>query len=464
MKRFLTPLAAFAIGSAIAAEVTIEPSEFTIRHTFTAHALPAQSEAITINPQSWTTFEITRIADHGTAVKKGEVLIAFDSEPLDQRIEDFERAIAQREHSIARTRLELTNLKETSKERLEASRRAAAEAADDYEHYTTVRHAMDLESSEQSIKSAEQRLQSASEELRQLRRMYEADDLVEETEEIILTRQKSAVEAAELNLRHERISQARRLESTLPRHITKLLETKDETARKLATDEQEIPRAIAMKEAELAGLEVTQSRETETLAKLKADRVFMEITAPVDGVFYYGPIEDGAWTPGELPKSLVVGGRPPVKRPLATIIPANASMRLHAQLDEATARSLAGTKAGGIATLAGREDLAIPVALESLAGMPNPAKRHHAVLSAEWADGAQPAPGAAVEVNVIAYSHDEAISVPKSALTLGGEGWSVEVKLADGKTERRTVSRGRVNGDKVEILSGLESGQVILTP
>jgi len=86
------------------------------------------------------------------------------------------------------------------------------------------------------------------------------------------------------------------------------------------------------------------------------------------------------------------------------------------------------------------------------------------VLSAEWADGAQPAPGAAVEVNVIAYSHDEAISVPKSALTLGGEGWSVEVKLADGKTERRTVSRGRVNGDKVEILSGLESGQVILTP
>ena len=37
-------------------------------------------------------------------------------------------------------------------------------------------------------------------------------------------------------------------------------------------------------------------------------------------------------------------------------------------------------------------------------------------------------------------------------------------KLADGKTERRNVLRGAQSGDEVEILSGLEAGQVIIVP
>jgi hypothetical protein len=38
------------------------------------------------------------------------------------------------------------------------------------------------------------------------------------------------------------------------------------------------------------------------------------------------------------------------------------------------------------------------------------------------------------------------------------------VKLADGKTERRPVKRGRVFNDECEILSGLETGQVVVVP
>ena len=38
------------------------------------------------------------------------------------------------------------------------------------------------------------------------------------------------------------------------------------------------------------------------------------------------------------------------------------------------------------------------------------------------------------------------------------------MKLADGKTERRPVKRGRISGENTEILSGLEVGQVVIAP
>jgi hypothetical protein len=50
------------------------------------------------------------------------------------------------------------------------------------------------------------------------------------------------------------------------------------------------------------------------------------------------------------------------------------------------------------------------------------------------------------------------------ALRFDPEGWTVAVKLDDGKTGRRVVQRGRVFDGKCEITSGLETGQVVVPP
>ena len=470
MKRSLAP--ALALLAALPAtmtgeetkKLTIQPGEFVIRESFTARAFPTDPVPVSIAAESWSAFEITSIAPHGAAVEEGDVLIAFSGDDLLRKIEDLENTVANREHEIAAATLELTNLKETAEERLAASRRAAKEAADDHEYYIETRHPIDLEAAEQSIKRSEQRLLSANEELVQLKRMYEADDLVEETEEMILTRQRDAVEAAEFALRFEKLQQARRLETTLPRHIETLVETKKQTARKLATDEEEIPRTITLKEAALEALKTTQARERETLAKLTADRELLEITAPADGTFYYGAIENGEWTTGDLLRPLVVGGSPPVKRQLATFIPAETTLTFHAMLDEATARSIGDEKPGGLAVLTGRGDVSIPVTVASVSHVPSPALRHHAILTAEWPEDVRIAPGASAEVHLITHAREEAILVPVKALAFGPGGWEIEVKLADGKTQKRQVTRGRAHDDKVEILDGLEAGQVIVLP
>ena len=74
------------------------------------------------------------------------------------------------------------------------------------------------------------------------------------------------------------------------------------------------------------------------------------------------------------------------------------------------------------------------------------------------------ATGATAQIRLIAYQQPTAVVVPNKALAFGAAGWTVEVKLADGKTEHRTVKRGRVSGDETEIVSGLEVGQVIVVP
>ncbi len=445
-------------------KLTIEPGAFVIRETFTARAFPSDPIPVTIAAESWSGFRITDITPHGASVSEGDVLISFDGRELHQRIEDLEKAVARREHEIATATLELANLRETADERLDAARRAAEEAANDYEYYVETRHPIDVEASEQSVKRAKQRLLSTNEELVQLKRMYEEDDIVEETEEMILTRQRDSVEAAQFALRMEKLQQERRVGTTLPRHIESLRETKKQTARALATAKQEIPRAVTLKQAAVEEMTTTQARETDTLAKLKTDREFLEITAPADGTFYHGAIENGEWTTGELLRQLVIGGRPPVQRQIATFIPEGASIEFHAHLEEAVARSIGTEKPSGLATLTGRGDISIPVTVSGVSPVPTPAGRHHAVLTAEWPQGPRIAPGASAEVHLITYSREDAILVPADALEFGPDGWEIEIKLADGKTEMRNVTRGRSHNDRIEILDGLEAGQVIVMP
>ena len=65
---------------------------------------------------------------------------------------------------------------------------------------------------------------------------------------------------------------------------------------------------------------------------------------------------------------------------------------------------------------------------------------------------------------MVSYTAEKAIVVPTKALSFGPEGWTVKVKLADGKNEARPVTRGKDDGERTEITAGLEVGQVVMVP
>ena len=147
-------------------------------------------------------------------------------------------------------------------------------------------------------------------------------------------------------------------------------------------------------------------------------------------------------------------------------------MRLVAQVDEATARTLRKPLKGSL-TATGREDIALTATLENVATLPALDGKYRINLTPEWPENEKlefpadldVAAGMNFECRFIVHHDDEVITLPAKALQPGEGGtWTVQVKTADGKGSARTVTRGRISGDKVEITSGLENGQVIVVP
>jgi len=447
-----------------AGEITIEQRPFFIEKSFTATVLPSgDCQLIALKPEVWQNFTLLEIAAHGAKVTNGEILVRLDPEAIEQMLQDSRMVLTALTLALARAELDLKSLQESAPHRLEATRRAAAVAKQENNYFTEVRRKAAEGTATQSLKRTQQILANQREELRQLTKMYEADDVTEDTEEIILIRQQDAVAAAEFALSMEALDHTRTLEVSLPREAQTLADAERDTALQALKSEQEIPRAIELKKIKLETLKTTFARQQKSFEDHKKDRKLCEIKAPADGTFYHGPIENGKWTTGELLKAIVPGKPVPLHLAFATFIPADSQLGFVALLDEATQRSLKPDLTG-FALLPGSEDLEIPVKLVQLARYPRPDFTYEAEFSVTWPQDRIPAIGSSAQVRIVSYQKPMAIAVPTKVISSASGGWTVEVKLADGKTEHRPIQRGLSSEDETEILSGLAVGQVVVVP
>ncbi len=449
-----------------AGEIVIEPRPFEIVVELDAKAMPAKDVAwVRLQPEEWSSFSIIALADHGQSVLKGDTLVAFDAQAIDRRIADLKQSTTRLTLNLADARESLAQLKETAPHRLDAARRAAETAANDFEYFTKTDRKAEEEKSVQRLEYNRQRLDNEKEELRQLKQMYAADDVTEDTEEIILTRQQNAVKMAEFELRMATLQHERRVEVLLPRTAIDMANAKRDTAIAQRRAETSIPRDIELATGRLLALETELQRDQELLAKLQKDRALFEIKASADGIFYHGALDKGRWTTGELIRSLKVGGLAPLEQAFATLVPAGTPLELVAHTSASTARRLKTGNTGN-AVLGGREDLDIPVTVEQAALVPDTDGQYAVRLKASWPKDIASAvhAGNPAKAQLVSYQNPKAIVIPQAALSYGSAGWQVKVKLADGKTEQRRVKRGAQDGGDIEILSGLEAGQVIITP
>lgn len=459
--KYLVP--AIIAANVQAGELTLETKPFALTHTFDATALPRDAVPFRLDPEAWAAFEILSIAGHGSSVKKGEALLVLDAEEIDRQIADLRQAISTETLGLAQAELDLVTLEKTVPEQLARLKRAAEIAATELEYFTETRRKAEEEGAEQSLKRQQQVLASYQEELKQLLQMYEADDITEDTEEIILQKQRDSVEYAEFALRMEKLDRKRKLEVLLPREAVSLTEKRDDAALQLDKASKDLPRSLDLKKLEVAGLKTSLARRKEALADLEKDRDLFEVKAPADGIFYHGAIDEGKWTTGDIVKELKVGGNVPVGVDFATFIPATADLVVHAFLKQSDAAALAAG-AEGMATLPGREFMPVPVKIATVSEVPDPGGTYPVTLTATWPETLAPVAGQNLEVRMVSYAAEDALTVPVKALDYGASGWTVEVKLADGKTERRAVTRGRTSGEQAEITGGLEAGQVVIVP
>ncbi len=460
--RHLLLFITLAVSNVLAEDYTVEPKKFSVETSLDAAFLPSKSVAIKINPEEWTDFTITSLREHGTRVKKGSPLIEIDSRALDKKISTLEKSIQLGELQLAQKQQDLQQLEITTPRSLEAYARSEREAAENLDHYLSTHQALEIERAKRNVTRAEFSLASQEEELGQLLKMYDEDGKTEETEEIILKRARYYVEYAKFSLESARKEADWELKTEIPRRLDGKKRTAENARIANAEAVHKLPRELRIKQEETAKAVKDHEEEKEKLAKLMADRGMMDISAPVDGIVYYGEMKDGKWTADAADKLLQVGGKLRAHTTLMTIIPDNAAVELCAMASE---EELAGISTGatGYATIKKNPLKSFPVKITNVASYPSTKGTFLTTLAADLPADQAAVPGTRASVKIITNSMDQALVVPLDYLkTTDSGGHTLQVKLADGKTATRGVTVAASNDKSAVISGGIEQGQVIV--
>lgn len=431
-----------------------------------AVALPSGGVPISIEPEVWKTSKIEKFVAHGASVKKGDTLFWIDTKALDEKIEDLTKERVKQKLALKKAELEFLSFKATTEESIAKAKLDYRRFQEDYDYYKVVTRPQAVSDIKYKVKRSKDYLAYSQEELDQLLKMYEEDGLTEETEEIIIQRSKNSLVASKRSVANAERTAKFKLKVAGPRADQDWLQKAVTKKREYELALKTLPLDLELKELGFAKLKEADAKSEEKLNDLKADRKLLEFRSPVDGVVYFGEFKDGRWVSEVAKKAIRKGGALPVKTTLMTIVPADSELKFNAFLNEG---QKALFKAGQVGNLRLQTNAweSIPMGGELISSHPN--------FSHQWLVAFTPkAAGSAVDsamvgskanVTIVAGSFDNVLSIPVSAVKSNPDGtYTVKVKMAEGEPKVTVVELGRHSGDKVEVLKGLENGQVILTP
>jgi RND family efflux transporter MFP subunit len=419
--------------------------------------------AVRLDTEEWSTLVVEEAVPHGTSVKAGEVLIRFKLDELERAVREQEEAQVLAELALQQARHDLQALESSLQDELAAAERTRADLETDVQRFLTIERPMLQRTAENNLRTAEFYLEYAQEELRQLEKMYKADDLTEETEEIILKRAQRDVEQAEFYLEQTRLQTERTLQIDLPRQEISLQDALRRA--KLAWEKARLELPAAVTRARLA-LEKQQhefQQGAEKLEKLRRDRERLVVRSPSDGIVYYGQCTRGRWSSTQASEGRYEKGASVTAKTVLMTVVQPRPLRVRASLNEKDLQGLA-EGASGRAVCTAFPSAAVAVRLESLAGVPTAEGTYDVALSAELAsDLPRLLPGMTCSITLTAYYRGDAISVPTSAVFTGDEGEAYVYRVgADGAHQRCKVTLGPRTEERVEILEGLLEGDIIL--
>lgn len=468
MKRYILRISLLSLVSSglFAAPHVVEPAPFEKKLKLEGVLLPKKAKAIYLDPKEWSSFRILEVVPQGTKVKKGDAIVVVDTEELDQKIVEEKEAKVLRDLNLEVAKRELANLEVQTPRMLEESKRAYERAREDFAYFNTTGRAVREDLAKYSVERAERFLEYQQEELKQLLQMYREDDLTEETEEIILKRQRNSVEDSKNSLKRAQISTKRTLETSLPRE-KKDLEFKLKSAELSWNNKKEsLPKALKKKNLETKKLVEAAALKDTALAGLIEDRAAMEIKAGRDGVIYYGEMKNGRWDGAAAAKVLKKGGSLPSTRTFATLVPSGSGLLLHASAKE---EQLGGLTKGlkGYFSPKSAPRSRLPVEVVSVAAAPSVAGAYAVVFKVSG-KGSDLVTGMSGTIRLVAYSQEDALTVPSKSLIEKEDGtWAVKV-LSDKEdpeadVEERTVELGPEAEGQIVITSGLKAGEAIKT-
>jgi HlyD family secretion protein len=403
---------------------------------------------------------LVRVAPHGGLVKKGDALLVLERGPLEKQI-----AAAKNELRGAKATLDKARADQELAARGDALALAQAElslkeAEASLKNFEAVEGPHLLLNAELQLKQMEDMLADQKEELEQLEKMYKGEELTNATSEIVVRRARRALERAHSYVKVAKGGYDTIVQLTHPRQRRQYADHVENARHSLAQLRAQQAHAAVQREVELAKAEAAHKQHEEQLAKLSRDLEALTLTAPFDGRVFWGPYQNGQWTPLEqAAQSLRIGDKPPAGQVLLTLC--GGLPRLRAELPEAdyfalepgaraqvTAVALPGKTfegrlgAKGVAALARSQGPAFDVRLD---------------LDAPPADALH---GMKAKATLRGPELKGVLVLPVAAVRKDGDKRFVKV-VKDGRTSEREVKTGLSDGRHVRIREGLSEGEAV---
>lgn len=441
---------------------TVKAEPIRLEHRWEGVVEAARVHPLSLAPKVWRTLIIQRVLPAGEHVRKGDPVLWLETEGIDRRLEDVRYELEQTELELKLAELELRLARERTPLSLEAAERALRQAREDLDYFLSVERNSSARRAEFNVQSAEYSLEYAQEELNQLEKMYKADEITEETEEIILKRARRDVERARYFLEEARINAARTLERELPRREVQLQEAVRQAELQFEEKRVSLPVQLHQKELQLTRLRSQLQRTQQELARLEEDRQQMVLRAPADGVLYYGQPTGGQWPDlASAQRQLQPGSSVSPHQALVSVVEVK-PLRVRFSVPEGALRDVRP----------GVEVVVIPDAFPeqpqkgTIAQVsPIPVKSGTFEAVAEFSTEPPVVPGMSCSVRLLAYQREQALVVPDDAVEPDPEKpgtYRVQVLQSDGTKQWRTVRLGRRVKDRWEVLDGLKEGEKVV--
>lgn len=419
---------------------------------------------LSVAPKTTQAFKVIKAVPFGSAVRTGDLLVEFNSEAFADQLSDQERAVVNAEIALNEGRRDYELLHQQYPLDQEQAELTWAQAQEDYKYFTETERPFEIRSTEQALKSAKDFLDYTHEELKQLEKMYKADDLTEESEEIVLRRARDDFERQRFSFERTQMQNERQKNVLQPR-----IEKQRQTAFRLAEIAYErsrltLPVTLQKKKIELEKLEIDLVKAQRKLEELKADAQWFQVHAPQDGYVYYGKATNGKWEGlAEMKNKLRPNGAIQPNEIFMTVVD-NSQLAVQSNVPEAEAPRVRPGQIGWFqpTSLPGKS---IPVSVERRLPLPN------SDGSFEMSCDLQPhdnplAAGQNGTVKIVVYENQRAVLIPAQAVFTDEKNGGLRYVLkfvSEGNYLRTPVEVGVTMGDQLEILKGVSVGDTVLT-
>jgi len=420
---------------------------------------------VVLRPKQWSDLKVLSAVEHGASVQRGDPLVTFDFEKIDRQIADLRSQLKLKDLALKLAEQQLKTLEATTPMDLAAAERDNRETQADLDYYFETERPLALKSADMMLRMSKFYAEYAEEELRQLKKMYEADELTEETEEIILKRARFQAEMSRFSHELEKVDHDRMLKTLLPRREKQMKESAKRSALELKKIRASLPAALKQQRITHEQARVEHDRAEEKLDELLADRKEMRVTAPIDGVVYYGQASRGKFASADsVADDLTRGGSVSANEVFMTIVQPT-PMFVRATVPEKELEYVEAGLEGDVVPTA-LPDAKLSGIVERVTDVPISSGTFEArVTLAKSDDGAKLMPAMTCKVKCLGYAKRNALTLPPKAVgsdPIDEDKRFVMVLGKDGEQKKRPVTVGKEVDEAVEILKGLKEGDEVL--